>query len=557
MSHLPFTYDEGQDNDAIECQICFCPLIDPVEHSSQDSPCSQTFCRECVETLSKCPFCICMVSKWESVQLTPTTHKFLFRPLAELKVTCNVCHKSAKRKDIVDHVESCEIELPKGLIPKVKQSDSPISTHASSSSSTSVSYSDDPNFANIKYTINPSPIQSASAQLISTTSTTPTSSFPPQVIPNGNGNGNGIAAANSSPNLNGMVNPNAPAPFQPYIPQVGYQPPQLNGGGGSMSNLNNPNNNNSNVPPPIFPQAPLQQGGHPFSPYQFPPRPSSFLYSNGQPVPPVAGGPVPPLPANGNPKPVHQFGGHYPYFQHHFPHHQHHQQMQQQMQQQQQQQIPTAPTSSVYPSKPTIGRLPKEEKSSIPIDFKHNYIAAKPPKDKEKLFSKNFGDAVFTNDVYTNSDFTSCRFKGAQFNSVQFDHCTFTACEFANAMFTNCTFIHCRLVNCDFKTSIHSKTHFIDSAITNGNFSSFSCPASIFAHCRLSNVNMSRSTMTGSLVKFCKFVNVNMSHSSLLHTNFPSTRFINVSVADCEVSKHSLATLKKQSGVRTENLRML
>ncbi|EGG15410.1 hypothetical protein DFA_10245 [Cavenderia fasciculata] len=125
MADLPFTYDdESKVDESIECPICYCPLIDPVEHSSYQSQCVHMFCRACVGKLDKCPFCRMAVEKWEAVALTPSTQRFIFGPLAELKVTCSSCTMPTTRKEIVKHVETCGIKLPSGFVPVA------VNTHA-------------------------------------------------------------------------------------------------------------------------------------------------------------------------------------------------------------------------------------------------------------------------------------------------------------------------------------------------------------------------------------------------------------------------------------------
>ncbi|EFA77625.1 hypothetical protein PPL_12232 [Heterostelium album PN500] len=418
-SELPFSYDGETDNEAIECPICYCPLIDPVEHQSLNQ-CTQLFCRQCVGKLDKCPFCRMAVPQWDTVTLSPATLKFLFRPLGELKVTCKVCKKSTTRKEIISHVESCSIVLPPGFVPKVEDTptnNNNINNNSNSNSNNNINSNSNNNInSNINNNINNSNSNinnnnynynndsnfnpqtrntsffDFTRKMFGTISGTP----PPNTSNNINNSNNYPAVQyNSSTNLNSNTYSSNPTPSALNAPMTTLlsqqQPPHQPSAppsqdlqpGTPYSHLAPKLASDSMQPPPPPPQSsatdyhsmfypqqtpqPLQyppqpNGGAGY--YNQPPRPSTYMF--GQPIYQNAPyqypmqQPPPPQPSS--------------YLYSYPP-------------QPQPQPIPSGVTvtSTANPN----GKVPLQTKNSIPPEFQHNYQNFKTVRDKETFSHKS------------------------------------------------------------------------------------------------------------------------------------------------------------------------
>jgi len=94
------------------CTICFCPLIDPVEHLPVgNAKCSQIYCKKCAEKQQLCPHCRNM-AKWRTVEVTPSTQRLLFNPLHELTVVCPRCKGPTLRRELANHLSECSGDRP-------------------------------------------------------------------------------------------------------------------------------------------------------------------------------------------------------------------------------------------------------------------------------------------------------------------------------------------------------------------------------------------------------------------------------------------------------------
>ncbi|KAF0979453.1 hypothetical protein FDP41_001796 [Naegleria fowleri] len=81
----------------LACPICFFPFYDPVVHSS----CGNTFCRECVNSLSQCP--ICHEGDFSSEKVTVV--KIIRNQLDKLAVFCPMCKNVVNRGELKNHQE--------------------------------------------------------------------------------------------------------------------------------------------------------------------------------------------------------------------------------------------------------------------------------------------------------------------------------------------------------------------------------------------------------------------------------------------------------------------
>jgi len=96
-----YSYTNEQSVDMeLKCPICYDPFLSP----SVCKHCRNTFCRKCVESLTRCPVCRGVISLQEPPRL-------LSNLLGKLTVTCNVCTKEVKRADFDLHVtQDCPIK---------------------------------------------------------------------------------------------------------------------------------------------------------------------------------------------------------------------------------------------------------------------------------------------------------------------------------------------------------------------------------------------------------------------------------------------------------------
>jgi len=87
-------------DDELKCPVCFDPLLVPAVCQN----CRNTFCRACVEFLTKCPFCR------EDVHPLQEPPRLLLNLLGKLSVKCNVCFKQVRRADFQSHThDECPI----------------------------------------------------------------------------------------------------------------------------------------------------------------------------------------------------------------------------------------------------------------------------------------------------------------------------------------------------------------------------------------------------------------------------------------------------------------
>ncbi|KAG2373822.1 hypothetical protein C9374_011707 [Naegleria lovaniensis] len=81
----------------LTCPICFLPFYDPVVHSL----CQNTFCRDCVSSLQKCPIC----SEGEFMSEKVSVAKIVRNQLDKLQVFCSMCKNAVNRGELKDHQE--------------------------------------------------------------------------------------------------------------------------------------------------------------------------------------------------------------------------------------------------------------------------------------------------------------------------------------------------------------------------------------------------------------------------------------------------------------------
>jgi len=107
-THSTPTYsyvNEQAVDEELKCPVCFDPLVTPAVCQN----CRNTFCRKCVESLTRCPICRGNV---HPLQEPP---RLLLNLLGKLLVKCNVCSKEVKRGDLSSHtLHECPINCTWG-----------------------------------------------------------------------------------------------------------------------------------------------------------------------------------------------------------------------------------------------------------------------------------------------------------------------------------------------------------------------------------------------------------------------------------------------------------
>ena len=105
----PFEYaEEDSIPEDLLCEICSSPFEDPVEHPPVGAAaCSQIYCRKCTLKQEKCPHCRHEVNQWTQVAITPSSQRFLYKPLQQLKVICPRCKNAVERGGLEAHLNDC------------------------------------------------------------------------------------------------------------------------------------------------------------------------------------------------------------------------------------------------------------------------------------------------------------------------------------------------------------------------------------------------------------------------------------------------------------------
>jgi len=122
---VEFAYvEEGNIPQELLCDICTRPFEDPIEHLPiGNGGCSHIYCKKCAGNRTTCPHCRNDV-KWQLVSTTaPTIQRFLFNPLAELKVTCSLCKGQTTRGELKNHLRLCLVDCPLGCGEKAAPKD--------------------------------------------------------------------------------------------------------------------------------------------------------------------------------------------------------------------------------------------------------------------------------------------------------------------------------------------------------------------------------------------------------------------------------------------------
>jgi len=119
-----YTYlDISKISDDLMCGICLMPLVEPTEHLAVgNSSCSQLYCAECAKDIPKCPHCRYDV-EWKKIEISPSSQKFILKPLAALQVVCNNCKAAVARSELNEHVFGCPVECVKRCGEKVAPRD--------------------------------------------------------------------------------------------------------------------------------------------------------------------------------------------------------------------------------------------------------------------------------------------------------------------------------------------------------------------------------------------------------------------------------------------------
>jgi len=128
MSNSPIEFSYANEDSIPQdllCALCVRPFINPVEHDSiGNGKCSQIYCKSCAEGQKLCPHCRNTVQKWNTVPSTPTTQRFFFNLLNELKVVCHNCqNRTISRSDLAEHIQRCPIDCTFGCGMKIAPKD--------------------------------------------------------------------------------------------------------------------------------------------------------------------------------------------------------------------------------------------------------------------------------------------------------------------------------------------------------------------------------------------------------------------------------------------------
>jgi len=82
----------------LECCICSCIFISPMEHIHEE--CHNAFCKDCISKRENCPKCIRKIKKDE---LRPIALKFVLNSLDKCIVKCNYCNIEMERSLYIHH----------------------------------------------------------------------------------------------------------------------------------------------------------------------------------------------------------------------------------------------------------------------------------------------------------------------------------------------------------------------------------------------------------------------------------------------------------------------
>jgi len=64
------------------------------------------YCNSCVSSLTQCPHCRNQV-QWKTIEISPSSQRFILKPLSELLVVCNTCTTIVPRGDFAIHLSNC------------------------------------------------------------------------------------------------------------------------------------------------------------------------------------------------------------------------------------------------------------------------------------------------------------------------------------------------------------------------------------------------------------------------------------------------------------------
>ncbi|KYQ99739.1 hypothetical protein DLAC_03679 [Tieghemostelium lacteum] len=581
---IPFTYeDEDSISDELQCAICYSPFIDPVEHSSDNSSCNQIFCYSCVRKQDKCPTCRIVVgqNKWIRLQKTPTSLKFIYNPLAELKVICSVCKQSTTRKELKSHVTSCNIVLPPGFYPQFENTPSTTTTTQSSGLpynhinnkfldgliTTVASIPDrfrrhSPNHLNSSNSTT-----NSNSNATTTTTTTTTTASASSNGANSQSNGNSTVSWSQYPGQ--YVHPQPQQPLnsvstlelqqqqqqqQPSIQSPIIIPPQAPQSPMVISNSPTPTFNyatpfnsyptyNSVLPPPPPPIYPIQPTYYPSYPYQ---HTSTYIQPFVQPtfLQPQQPQPQHSFISQQSPPPQQPYIQSPPQLQQNSFYGQQLPPPQQYSQQQQQQQQPMfnqgimsqqSFSSITLPPPNTIKIDPLEHQNTIKeletVDYSPNlerYIKNKKITNIKHINIRQFEQS-------SDETYEGIRFENASYFQAVFVNCYFLNCNFINSNLRDSKFYDCLFVNCTISTSDLSRCVFDQcifyksESIVNCNFS-----AAYFQKSKLVNVSMKQCNFFSGNLKCCYFSHSSLSESVFNHVSVTASYFLNSSLITCD-----------------------
>jgi len=96
ISNLDQKFSYVTQNVDLECCICSCIYISPLEHET----CHNSFCQDCILKCENCPLCRKIINQGE---LIPISTNFVLNLLDKCIVKCNICNIEIERSLFIHH----------------------------------------------------------------------------------------------------------------------------------------------------------------------------------------------------------------------------------------------------------------------------------------------------------------------------------------------------------------------------------------------------------------------------------------------------------------------
>jgi len=98
ISNLDEKFSYVTQNVDLECCICSCIYISPLEHIA--GKCHNSFCQDCILKCENCPLCKLKINQ---VELIPISSRFVLNLLDKCIVKCNICNIEIERSLFIHH----------------------------------------------------------------------------------------------------------------------------------------------------------------------------------------------------------------------------------------------------------------------------------------------------------------------------------------------------------------------------------------------------------------------------------------------------------------------